>query len=180
MPPPVPLDADSVELTDVVDLGTAPLVPSDIDTRLPTDSAGTTRPESKPRIDGFARVAARERALGLLYEAEVRGATVTDLLATLPIRPDEFAVFLVTGVASTTESLDSELARVSRHWELGRMPALDRAILRIGTFELRDCPETPTAVIINEAVELAKRFSTDDSGRFVNGVLSRLASDLRS
>ena len=122
---------------------------------------------------------ARERALGLLYEAETKDLSVRDLLASLPLAPEAFAVHLVTGVDDHRADVDQELVRVSQRWDLDRMPALDRAILRIGTYELGWCPEVPVAVVINEAVELAKRFSTDDSGRFVNGVLSRLAKDLR-
>ena len=67
----------------------------------------------------------------------------------------------------------------ARNWQLSRMPALDRAILRLGAFELAHRPDVPTAAVINEAVELAKEYSTDDSGRFVNGVLSAVAADVR-
>lgn len=151
LPPPVPQDAEAVELVEVVDL------------------AGS----------GQSRIDARERALGLLYEAESKSLGVRDLLASLPLAPDAFAVHLVTGVDDHRAEVDQELTRVSQRWDLDRMPALDRAILRIGTYELGWCPEVPVAVVTNEAVELAKRFSTDDSGRFVNGVLSRLARDLR-
>ena len=173
LPPPVPQDADQVELDEIVDMGDEPLQPATETTGAPDRLDGVERP------NGLDRVAARERALGLLYEAEIREVSPIELLAGLPIAPDPFAIFLVSGVAVRCDELDVELARVSRGWRLDRMPALDRAVLRIGTFELLDCPDVPVAVIINEAVELAKRFSTEDSSRFVNGVLSRLASDFR-
>ena len=83
------------------------------------------------------------------------------------------------GVGDTTATLDEHIGAVSRGWTVARMPAIDRALLRVGCYELLYEPNTPTAVIINEAVELAGRFSTDDSGRFVNGVLSKLAEQLR-
>ena len=67
----------------------------------------------------------------------------------------------------------------SEHWSLDRMPVVDRALLRLGTYELGWCPGVPTAVAITEAVELAKQYSTKDSGRFVNGLLSRIAAELR-
>ncbi len=123
---------------------------------------------------------ARERALGLLYEAETKGVAPAELLASLPVAPDPFAVELVTGVGDTMEQLDDYIGDVAKGWTVARMPAIDRALLRIGCYELLHSPDTPTAVVINEAVELASRFSTDDSGRFVNGVLSKLASDLRT
>ena len=125
------------------------------------------------------RSAARERALGLLYEAEAKQVPGDELVAGLPVPPDPYTAELVCGVSAHLDDIDAELARVSQRWEVARMPALDRAVLRMGTFELRHQPEVPVAVVINEAVELAKRFSTDDSARFVNGVLSRLAADLR-
>ena len=162
LPPPVPQDAEAVELVEIIDLADVPPV-------VPASGAGA----------GLERLDARERALGLLYEAESKSLGVHELLASLPLAPDPFAVHLVTGVEEHRDELDAELNRVSLRWDLDRMPALDRAILRIGTFELGWCPEVPVAVVINEAVELAKRFSTDDSARFVNGVLSRLAYDLR-
>lgn len=126
------------------------------------------------------RSAARERALGLLYEAEAKQQDPTALIADLPVPPDSFTTELVCGVAVHQDALDAELTRVSVRWDVARMPAIDRALLRMGTFELAHRPEVPVAVVINEAVELAKRFSTDDSSRFVNGVLSRLADDLRT
>jgi N utilization substance protein B len=86
---------------------------------------------------------------------------------------------LVEGVQANRERLDAAIAARSRGWSLGRMPVIDLNVLRLASFELAERPEVPVAVVIDEAVELAKRFSTDDSGRFVNGVLSALKDDLR-
>ena len=75
--------------------------------------------------------------------------------------------------------VDELLRRYSEHWALERMPAVDRAVLRMGAYELGWEPDVPAAVAISEAVELAKQYSTKDSGRFVNGLLSRIAEELR-
>ncbi len=166
-PPPVPADATDVELVEIVDSGAA------------ASHAETPTGVPLPEGGGLARVPARERALGLLYEAESKSLDVEVLLGQLPTEPDPFTVFLLRGVAAHASVIDDHLTRVSRRWDLDRMPALDRAILRIGTFELLETTDVPVAVVTNEAVELAKRFSTEDSSRFVNGVLSRLAKELR-
>jgi N utilization substance protein B len=126
-----------------------------------------------------SRREARERALGLLYEAETKGSTPAEVLADLPLAPEPFTIELVEGVGSHQAQLDAVIQRFAHDWKLERMPALDRAVLRLGAFELIHRPDVPTAAAISEAVELAKRFSTDDSGRFVNGVLSAIAKDVR-
>jgi transcription antitermination protein NusB len=125
------------------------------------------------------RRAARERALAMCYELEVRDLSLDELLAQQPAAPDEYAVALVRGVEAHAGDVDELLRKFSEHWALERMPAVDRAVLRIGAFELGWEPEMPTAVVISEAVELAKQYSTKDSGRFVNGLLSRIAEELR-
>jgi N utilization substance protein B len=127
---------------------------------------------------------ARERALYVLYEAAQKGVEPADVLAGQVVPPDELTTLLVDGVASHRERLDAAIAdRAARSggggWTLERMPVLDLNVLRIGAYELLDRPDVPVAVVIDEAVELAKRFSTDNSGRFVNGVLSALARELR-
>ena len=123
---------------------------------------------------------ARERALSLCYELDVRGLPVDTVLAELPSPPEEYAVVLVRGVDEHRDDVDAVLRKYSEHWALERMPLVDRAILRIGCYELRWEPELPTGVVISEAVELAKQYSTKDSGRFVNGMLGRIAEDLRA
>jgi N utilization substance protein B len=121
---------------------------------------------------------ARERALALLYEAEQKDVDVLAVLDALPVPPDPFASALVRGVAEHQDDLDARLEAAATNWTLERMAMLDRAILRLGTFELCFLPDVPRAVAIDEAVELAKAYSTDESPRFVNGVLARIASDL--
>ena len=122
----------------------------------------------------------RERALGLCYELEARAISVDELLGDLPSAPDEYAVELVRGVEEHGGELDGLLREYSEHWAVERMPAVDRAVLRLGCYELTHEPEVPTAVVISEAVELAKQYSTKDSGRFVNGLLARIAEQVRA
>jgi transcription antitermination protein NusB len=122
---------------------------------------------------------ARERALYLLYEAETKGISPVDALELQIVEPDEMTTTLIKGVAAHRDRLDAAIAARATGWSLTRMPVLDLSVLRIGAFELAERSDVPVAVVIDEAVELAKRFSTDASGRFVNGVLSALAHDLR-
>lgn len=127
-----------------------------------------------------SRRAARDRALELLYEAEAKGCTVDDVLGGLPVAPDALAVELARGVDAHRERLDEVLARrVAPRWSLHRLAAVDRAVLRIGAYELFEVPERSQALVINEAVVLARRFGNDDSPRFVNGVLSAVATEAR-
>jgi transcription antitermination protein NusB len=125
-----------------------------------------------------SRREARERALTLLYEAETKSRPPSEVVAALPLPPEDFTVELLAGVEEHRDEADAHIERLAKGWTVDRMPALDRALLRMGAFELAHRPDIPVAVTINEAVELAKRFSTDDSGRFVNGVLSKLADEL--
>lgn len=125
------------------------------------------------------RRAARERALGLLYEAEAKGTSGAEVLADLPVAPDDFAAALVLAVDEHRIRIDDLLTKFAKDWTLARMPALDRAALRMGTAELIARPDVPTPVVLAETVELASRFSTDGSGRFVNGLLARIAEEVR-
>jgi transcription antitermination protein NusB len=125
-----------------------------------------------------ARSKARKRALDILFEAELRGEPVLDLLA---LRTEEgsppvpsYAAELVRGVHEHGEQIDALLAAHAQGWTLARMPAVDRNILRIGTQELLWNDDVPDAVAISEAVVLAGELSTDDSAAFVNGLLGRL------
>jgi transcription antitermination protein NusB len=117
--------------------------------------------------------------MSLLYEAEAKGQDTDVVLAALPVSPDPFVVELVEGVGHHRQEIDGLISRFSIDWPLVRMPAVDRNLLRLAVFELTQRPATPVGVVIDEAVELAKRFSTDDSGRFVNGVLSAVAAAVR-
>ena len=126
-----------------------------------------------------SRRQARERALSLLYEAESKDVTPAAVLASLPVEPAEFAADLVGGVGEHIDELDKWITNYAKDWTIDRMPALDRALLRIGIFELLHRPDVPTGAVISEAVELAQRFSTDESSRFVNGMLARIAETVR-
>lgn len=132
-----------------------------------------------PGAPDDVRTDARERALILLYEAESKGIAPSEVLAAQISPADELTTLLVEGVESNLEKLDQVIAAHAKGWTLQRMPTLDRNVLRIASFELLSRPEVPVAVVLDEAVELAKRFSTDDSGRFVNGVLSAVVPVLR-
>jgi N utilization substance protein B len=93
--------------------------------------------------------------------------------------PDSFVVDVVGGVAEHQDEADELIRRFAKGWTLERMPVIDRTLLRMGIYELAHRPDVPTGVVISEAVELAKRYSTDDSGKFVNGMLARIAEELR-
>jgi N utilization substance protein B len=129
--------------------------------------------------EGDSRTDARERALLLLYEAASKGVEPREVLDAQVVRPDLLTRELVLGVGEHRERLDREIAGHARGWTLARMPLIDLTVMRIAGFELIGRPDVPVAVVLDEAVELAKRFSTDDSGRFVNGVLSALVPVLR-
>lgn len=125
------------------------------------------------------RTDAREQAVMLLYEGEQRDIDPMRLLDERSLVAAETVGALLSGVGSSRETIDAMITENAKGWPLERMPALDRAILRLAIWELTDRPDVPTAVVIDEAVELAKRFSTDDSGRFVNGVLATIARTVR-
>lgn len=137
--------------------------------------SGSEGPASRPDL----RTDAREQAIMLLYEAEQRSVSALDLVVERGLVAVELTSELLEGVESHLARIDELIQGHSRAWPLDRMPALDRAILRLGVHELTNRPGVPVAVVIDEAVELAKRFSTDDSGRFVNGVLSAVAKEVR-
>ena len=126
-----------------------------------------------------ARSKARKRALDLLFEAELRGEPVITLMEERssenfgPPVP-QYAAELVRGVQAHRERIDELLSSHSVGWTLDRMPAVDRNILRIGTYELLWADDVPDGVAISEAVELARDLSTDASPSFVNGLLARL------
>jgi transcription antitermination protein NusB len=140
-------------------------VPEPADRRSGHDGIGTPRE-------------ARERALALLYGAEAKDEAGTDVVAGLPVEPEPYAAEIVAGVTANQAEIDGLLRRYAKGWNLERMPAIDRSILRMSVWELVHT-DLPLAVVISEAVELAKQYSTKDSGRFVNGLLSRIAEELR-
>jgi N utilization substance protein B len=114
-----------------------------------------------------------------LYEAVAKGRSARSILDDQLVEPDPFAVDVATGVEDHQGDIDGLIRRFARGWTLERMPVIDRLLLRMGSYELMQRPDVPTAAVISEAVELAKRFSTDDSSRFVNGVLARIADEVR-
>lgn len=129
---------------------------------------------------GPGRHEARERALELLYESDARALDAETLLDALPLDPDPFAAAALRGVDANRTDVDQTINRHSDGWSVERMPPVDRAILRLGTWELMHRADVPTAVVINEAVELAKDYSTERSPAFVNGVLDAVAATARS
>jgi N utilization substance protein B len=126
-----------------------------------------------------SRRQARERALSLLYEASAKDLAASSVLEELPVPPDEFTVDLVVGVESSLAELDSLIESHAIDWALDRMPVIDLTLLRVATYELCHRPDIPTAAVISEAVELAALYSTDESGRFVNGLLAAIAAEVR-
>ncbi|CAN5760033.1 hypothetical protein BH24ACT3_BH24ACT3_11180 [soil metagenome] len=126
-----------------------------------------------------SRREARERARALLYEAEARSATPAEVVAGLPLVPVEFCVDVVLGVGTHSASIDELIRRFARDWKLERMPWVDRTLLRMACYELAHRPDVPTNAVINEAVDLAKQYSTEESGRFLNGMLSSIAGEVR-
>lgn len=186
----------------------------------PASNADQARPAGRRRVtnrrtDTNDPRRARERALKILFQADVRGVApettlarlsedararaildeVDDLNAEEPLvaqgddgdvasgraNPtpglDRFTRSLVLGVAEHQETIDALISRYARRWQIHRMPAVDRTVLRLGTYELL-YESTPPAVVIDEAVGLAKSLSTDDSGRYVNGVLESVRKDV--
>jgi len=127
-----------------------------------------------------ARSKARKRAVDLLFEAAVRKADPVTIMADRVGSPDvppvnDYTVTLVEGVTAHQARIDELLTEHAEGWSLARMPAVDLAVLRLGLYELLWATDVPDAVAIDEAVQLAKSLSTDDSPRFVNGVLGRIA-----
>jgi N utilization substance protein B len=122
---------------------------------------------------------AREHVIGLLYEADIRALDADGVLASLPVAADSYTEAVVRGVAEHVVDIDALLEKYAQRWSVDRMPAVDRAILRMAVFELGWQMDVPRNVILSEAVELAKSYSTKDSGRFVNGVLGSIADEIR-
>jgi N utilization substance protein B len=128
-----------------------------------------------------ARSKARKRAVDLIYEADLRSddpvSTLAERIALADPPINEYTVHLVEGVWAHRTEIDRMLSDYSEGWTIDRMPDVDRAVLRVGLFELLWSDDVPDAVAIDEAVELAKALSTDDSPKFVNGILGRVLRD---
>ena len=135
-------------------------------------------PPVVPQVAG-GRSEARERAVHLLYESRMKTRTGPETVADQVASPDPYTVDLVRGVAEYRDELDAVIGRLARGWTISRMPALDLEVLRVACFELAHRPDVPRGVVLAQAVDLATRYGTDDSARFVNGLLAAAADELR-
>jgi len=124
-----------------------------------------------PFLATSRRRRARERALELLYEAEMKSVKLDLLLSDQVIAPDDYTVELVKAVAENLDLIDAKITAHSRTWNIERLAVVDRQLLRIALCEIYFIEEVPDAVAIDEAVELAKEFSTEDSPKYINGIL---------
>jgi len=128
---------------------------------------------------------AREVALQILYQADLNPQLDRQRVQQFlwrRLRQEDLVAFaekLYQGTLTHRPEIDEHLARIAENWRIERMNAVDRNILRLGAYELLFCPDTPTRVIIDEAIELAKRYGTSDSSAFVNAILDRLAQTCR-
>jgi N utilization substance protein B len=131
----------------------------------------------------------RELALQILYQIDITGQELNGALAIFwenfesqpgAIQPGakDFAVELVEGVWRERERIDKLIANSAEHWRLGRIARVDINVLRVATYEVLCCPDIPASVVINEAVEIARRYGTEDSPPFVNGILDHIATVL--
>ncbi|MHB8840323.1 MAG: transcription antitermination factor NusB [Candidatus Aquicultor sp.] len=126
---------------------------------------------------------ARKDALEILYEKEITGQPLEQILENRELargeKPSEFTMELVEGVAKHTDQIDSIISEHTDNWTLDRMPIVDRNLIRIGLYELLYEEDIPYSVSINEAVELAKIYGMEESSKFVNGILGRIATELK-
>jgi len=140
-------------------------------------------------VDAAARRLAREAALQMLYQWEVGKLSMLEVMQTYwmpglieddPLSDDlrQFATSLTSGVAATVDQIDPMIAQAAENWRLERMAVMDRIILRLAVYEFLHQPDTPARVIINEALELARTFSTDEAVRFINGILDGIRRTL--
>jgi len=126
------------------------------------------------------RSRARELALQFLYQLDLRGPDLLDEVKDFLKQEEsdrstrEFALHLVRGTVEHLEEINTTIRAVAQNWDIQRMAVIDRNVLRMATFELYHCPDIPPKVAINEAIELGKRFSTQNSGGFINGVLDKI------
>ena len=136
-------------------------------------------PALRPVVGG--RSAARERALHLLYESAMKGTSPSEVLSAQVLAADPYTDALLRGVEDHRDEIDGLVEELSpKGWALSRLAAIDLNLIRLACFELSYCPDVPTGVILSEAVDLAERYGTDESPRFVNGLLAAAAERLRS
>jgi len=152
------------------------------------ESPEERRTSERPRRE--SRHAAREAAVQMLYQWEVGKLSMLEVMSTYwtpgltrdePMSDGmrEFAAGLVNGVAASLSRIDPLIAEAAQHWRIERMAITDRIILRLAVYEFLEQPETPARVIINEALELARTFSSDDAVRFINGILDGIRRTLQ-
>lgn len=122
-----------------------------------------------------ARTKARKRALDVLYEMDMRSAAVDAVLGRREKPLDDFALAIVHGVISHRARLDELIETYSQGWDLDRMPIVDRNLIRMAIYEMLYSEDVPDAVAIDEALDLARSLSTDESATFINGVLAQIA-----
>jgi len=129
---------------------------------------------------------AREWALQIVFSLDLNAKAeldfcIADFFEENPTKDTKIRAFaekLVRGVYDEQPTIDATIAKYAQHWSIARMAAVDRNVLRIALYELLFCPDVPPAVVINEAIDLAKYFSSTESGRFVNGILDRVRREL--
>lgn len=142
-------------------------------------------PVSKAYSQHEERTLARKQALQLMYHGEILEKTPRELIDNGQLVPEtqglgEYALMLLDGAKESLEAIDELIESASDNWTLDRMPVVDRSLLRLTTYEMRYVDDVPVSVSINEAVNLAKEFGGDDSPRFINGILGRIATQLES
>lgn len=131
-----------------------------------------------------ARSKARKQALDLLYETDIRGTNLVETLVSRDVPPDgpdarpirEYTKELVNGVSENRRKIDELITTYAQGWDMDRLPAVDRNILRLGIYEILWSTDVPTSVAIDESLVLAKELSSDDSSKYIHGVLGRIAS----
>jgi N utilization substance protein B len=128
---------------------------------------------------GASRHRARERALEILYEATIKERSVSAILSELTLAPDPYTVMIINSTDAHRERAEELISRHAQGWTLDRLALIDRLVMTMAIGELLMTDPPPTAVVLDEAVELAKNYSTEDSASFVNGVLASCADDLR-
>jgi N utilization substance protein B len=127
----------------------------------------------------------REAAFQIMYGLEFSGLKPEEAIPIffeqmgIPHPSREFVIRLVNGITENLETIDAILARHSHNWKIHRMNSVDKNILRVGIYELMFCPDIPTKVAINEAIELGKKYGTSESGAFINGIMDTVAKEVR-
>lgn len=129
------------------------------------------------------RTFARSQALQVMYQSEVLSVPTKELIEKNQLVEenkvlDKYAIFLLEGVSDKQDTLDEQIDKASENWAIDRMPLVDKSLLRLATYEMIYIEDVPVSVSINEAVNLAKDFGGEDSPRFVNGILGRIAISL--